>query len=142
MTASKNPDFDQHNPTVCEVLAFLTSEFGFDPPVRDDSSSVYRLVSFSRPNFCLEFATEAEVLDRLGGQRFGCLSIPRPSSYATDEQGESGGYIATRSSVPFSRILIFLCQRWLRRASVADLIARRTSSDGMRVGSSFTRTKC
>ena len=87
MTGSKNPDFDEHNQTVCEVLAFLTSEFGFDPPVRDDTSSVYRQVAFSRPDLCLEFAVEAEAPDRPWWTAVRLFDYSRPSSYATDEQG-------------------------------------------------------
>lgn len=87
MTPSSRSDFDNHNTLVCELFDFLRSEFGFGSPQRDDSSTRYRQVAFSRPNLCLEFAIEPDAPDRPWWTAVRLFDYSQPSGYGTDEQG-------------------------------------------------------
>ena len=87
MTPADKSDFDSHNSLVCELFDFLRSEFGFGTPERDDSSTRYRQVAFSRSNLCLEFAIEPDAPDRPWWTAVRLFDYARPSGYGTDEQG-------------------------------------------------------
>jgi len=86
-TPAGSSDFESHNSLVCELFDFLCSEFGFEAPERDDSSTRYRQVAFSRPNLCLEFAIEPDAPDRPWWTAVRLFHYARPSSYGTDEEG-------------------------------------------------------